>query len=309
MEKNKKDSVWYNDGNKLVNLIIITILLIIVFSQSFATTGGFSLTLFGSIINHNSVYLFVLIYFILLKFDFGKRYFNYLNLILIFLYGLTTVTSLLTLIQSFNLNTVLEFTINFALVVYLFHTMLRGTIIWKDFKLNNSPFNELSNDTSYYIVIVLSVVILIIDLISTAVLRGIVISLLDAVFLVLFGRYIFLYRKYLDEKKIDSNNKGNFDEVRKTIDDTKEAAHEKVQEVLDKTDIDEKIQGVLDKTDIDEKIVEVKDMVVEEVKDTTDAAVKLVKDKVNKKEEKVEEKPKKKTTKKKTTTKKKGEKK
>lgn len=302
MEKNeKKENAWYNNGNKLVDLILATILLIIIFSQSFATTGGFSLTLFGSIINHNSVYLFVLIYFILLKFSFGKRYFNYLNLVLIFLYGLTTITSLITLVQAFTLNTVLEFTINFALLVYLFHTMLRGTVVWKDFKLGNSPFNELSNETSYYIVIVLSVFILIVDLISTAVLRGIIISLLDAVFLILFGRYIFLYRKYLDDKKIDVNNVGNFDEVRKAIDDTVDSAHEKVQEVLDKTDIDEKIQGVLDKTDIDEKIVEVKDMVVEEVKDTKDAAVKFVKEKT-----KEDKKPiKKKTTSKKVT--KKGE--
>lgn len=289
MEKNeKKENAWYNNGNKLVDLILATILLIIIFSQSFATTGGFSLTLFGSIINHNSVYLFVLIYFILLKFSFGKRYFNYLNLVLIFLYGLTTITSLITLVQAFTLNTVLEFTINFALLVYLFHTMLRGTVVWKDFKLGNSPFNELSNETSYYIVIVLSVFILIVDLISTAVLRGIIISLLDAVFLILFGRYIFLYRKYLDDKKIDVNNAGNFDEVRKAIDDTVDSAHEKVQEVLDKTDIDE-------------KIVEVKDMVVEEVKDTKDAAVKFVKEKT-----KEDKKPiKKKTTSKKVT--KKGE--
>ena len=123
--------------------------------------------------------------------------------------------------------------------------------------------------------------------------------------MILFGRYIFLYRKYLDEKKIDANNKGNFDEVRKTIDDTMDAAHDKVQEVLDKTEIDEKIQGVLDKTEIDDRIVEVKDMVVEEVKDTTDAAVKFVKEKVL--DEEIEEKPKKKTAKK--VTKKKGEKK
>lgn len=309
MKENKKENlVWYNNGNTLIDMILVTILLIIIFSQSFATSGGFSLTLFGSIINHNSVYLFVLIYFILLKFEFGKKYFNYLNLILIFLYGLTTITSLITVVQAFSLNTVLEFTINFILLVYLFHTMLRGTIVWKDFKLSNSPFNEFSNDTLYYIVVVISVVTLIVDLISTAVLRGIIISLLDAVFLILFGRYIFLYRKYLDEKKIDSNNKGNFDEVRKTIDETMDSAHGKVQEVLDKTDIDEKIKGVLDKTDIDEKIVEVKDMVVEEVKDTTEAAVKFVKEKTDTKEES-EVKEKKKTTKKKTTTKKKGEKK
>ena len=87
MEKNKKkENSWYHNGSKIVNVIILTILLIIVCSQSFANSNGFSLTLFGSVINHNSVYLFVLIYFILIRFNFGKKYFNYLNLILIFLY-------------------------------------------------------------------------------------------------------------------------------------------------------------------------------------------------------------------------------
>ena len=188
--------------------------------------------------------------------------------------------------------------------------MLRGTRAWKEFKLSGSPFNELTNETLYYIVIVISVFVLILDLISTEVLRGIIISLLDAVFLVLFGRYIYLYRKFLDDKKIDVDNEGNFDEVRKAVDeavdtaqdkvhDVVDAAQDKVQDVLDKTDIDEKIKGALDKTDIDEKIVEVKDMVVEEVKEATDATTKFVKETVEQvKEEPKEKKPAKKTTKK-----------
>ena len=314
MRKNiNKEEKWYNQGGKVVNLILLTILLIIVFSQSFATAEGFSITLLGSIINHNSIYLFVLIYFVLLKFNFGKKYFNYLNLILLLLYGITTVTSFITLVQSFSLNIVLEFTINFVLLVYLFHTMLRGTRAWKEFKLSGSPFNELTNENLYYIVIVLSVFILIVDLISTEVLRGIIISLLDAVFLVLFGRYIYLYRKFLDDKKIDVDNEGNFDEVRKAVDEAVDTAQDKVHDVVDKTDIDEKIKGALDKTDIDEKIVEVKDMVVDEVKEAADVTTKFVKETVEqvKEEPKVKEKkPAKKTTKK-TTKKatKKGEKK
>lgn len=316
-----KKEKWYDSGNKVVNLIILTILLIIIFSQSFATSQGFSMQLFGSIINHNSLYLFLLIYFILLKFGFGKRYFNYLNLLIIFLYGITTITSFITLVQAFSLNTVLEFTINFVILVYLFHTMFRGTYVWKEFKLNNSPFNELTNENLYYITIVLSVFVLIVDLISTEVLRGIILSVLDAVFLILFSRYIFLYRKYLDDNKIDAVNEGNFDEVRKLVDDKVDEAQDKVQELLDKTDIDDKIKDALDKTDIDDKIIEVKDMVVEEVKDTTDAASKFVKEKIVKEDKKEEKKPVKKevkkqtkkttskTTTKKTTTKKKGEKK
>lgn len=270
MKKDNK-SIWYDNGNILTNLIIIAILLIIFSSQSFANNTAFSFTLIGSVINHNSIYLFVLIYFILLKFSFGKRYFNYLNLLLIFLYGLTTITSLLTLVGAFSLNTVLEFTINFVLCAYLFHTMLRGTRLWKELRLTNSPFNEFTNDGSFYIVVVLSVFILIVELISTVELRGVVLSILDAAYLVLLGRYIFLYRKYLDDNKIDFVNEGNFDEVRKTIDTSIDTVKDKTNELLDKTDIDEKIveatskvvdtvkdktNELLDKTDIDEKVVE-----------------------------------------------------
>lgn len=270
MKKDNK-SIWYDNGNIITNLIIIAILLIIFSSQSFANNTTFSFTLIGSVINHNSIYLFVLIYFILLKFSFGKRYFNYLNLLLIFLYGLTTITSLLTLVGAFSLNTVLEFTINFVLCAYLFHTMLRGTRLWKELRLTNSPFNEFTNDGSFYIVVVLSVFILIVELISTVELRGVVLSILDAAYLVLLGRYIFLYRKYLDDNKIDFVNEGNFDEVRKTIDTSIDTVKDKTNELLDKTDIDEKIveatskvvdtvkdktNELLDKTDIDEKVVE-----------------------------------------------------
>ena len=287
---NKKSS-WYDNGNIITNLLIITILLIIFASQSFANSTEFSFTLLGSVINHNSTFLFVLIYFILLKFSFGKKYFNYLNLVLIFLYGITTITSLLTLVQAFSLNTVLEFTINFSLCAYLIHTMLRGTRLWKELRLTNSPFNEFTNDGSYYIVVVLTVFLLIVDLISTVILRGVVIAVLDAIYLLLFGRYIFLYRKYLDDNKIDFSNEGNFDEVRKNVDDSVEVVKNKTQELLDKTDVDEKIIEAKDKT------IEIVKNKTSELLDKTDVDDKVVK-KVTKK----------KTTKK-TTTKKKGDKK
>ena len=59
-----KKIMWYDNGNTIVNLIIGMILIIIICSQSFVTTHGSSLELFSSIINHNSVYLFILVYFI-----------------------------------------------------------------------------------------------------------------------------------------------------------------------------------------------------------------------------------------------------
>ena len=244
MSKNNKIKKvkWYDNGEILTSIILGIITLIVICSQGLAN-GQLSFAFFSSVINHNSIFILVFVYFAFLKFDFGKKYFNYLNIVLIFLYFLTTITSLLTVIQSFSLTTVLSFVLNLFFLIYLSHTLFRDTIIWKDYHLSASPFNELTNEWFFYTILVVAVLSLAVDLISTVEIDGVIISFLDAVYYGLFARYIYLYREYLDAKKLDSNNSGNFDEVR------------------------EKVQEVLDKTEIDEKIIEAKDKVVDVSKD------------------------------------------
>ena len=271
----KEKMKWYESGNIITSMIIGTIIAIIICSQSFAVITNASIDLFSSVINHNSIYLLILIYFILLKFKFGKKYFNYLNIFLVFLYFISTITSLLTVIQSFSLNTILAFVENGVLLVYLIHTMFRDTALWKDYKMSNSPFNEITNDGYYNALIVIVVFTLFINLISTVVLSGLFISILDAIYILLFGRYIYLYREYLDYHQLDSNNEGNFDGIRKDI------------------------QTVLDSTNLDEKAVEIIDKVKDTATDVMDKTgiikkkeVKKVVKKKSVKEEKDEEKPK-----------------
>lgn len=240
---------WYDSGNIVTSLIISVILLIIVCSQSFAISGDNSLALFGSVINHNSIYLLVLVYFIFLKTTFGKKYFNYLNVCLIFIYFIATFTSLLTVVQSFSLNTILIFAINFVLVVYLFHTMFRDTLVWNEFKLGNSPFNEIDNELYFYIIVVLSVFLLAVNLISTVVVSGVIISILDAIYTFLFSRYIFLYGSYLNLKNKDSDNCGNFDEIKENIKDAVDEVSEKINNFVDEVKIDEKVDAVKEKVE------------------------------------------------------------
>jgi len=267
MEKSnqKKNVLWYDSGNTVTSLIIGVILLIIVCSQSFAVGGNSSLALFGSVINYNTVYLLALIYFILIKTRFGKKYFNYLNVFLIFIYLIVMVTSLLTVIQSFSLNTVLSFILNFVIVIYLFHTMFRDTRIWKDFKLGESPFNELSNEWYFYALIVLGVFSLVVNLISTVVVSGVVLSILDCLYVVFLGRYIFLYGEFLNDEKKDINNSGNFDEIRESIKDVA-------------NDVSDKINDLIEENKLDEKIDDMKDKLVEVSKNVTDAVADFVED-------------------------------
>ena len=247
MEGKNKNIKWYDSGNMITNLILLTIFLIIVVSQSFAINGESSLALFSSVINHNTIYLLVFVYFLCLKFKFGKKYFDYMNLILVFIYFISTFTSFLTIVQSFSLSTVLNFIVNFVIVIYLIHTMFRDTSYWKEYKLGNSPFNELTNEWYFYSVLVLGVFSLCVSLISTVEVSGVVLSLLDFIYVCLFGRYIYLYREYLDKKKINSNNKGTFDEIKNEIKTSFEDFSEKINTEVENIKSDETIKEVSSK--------------------------------------------------------------
>ena len=300
---NDKKMKWYDNANQIINLIIGVIFVIIVSSQSFAVGQTFSFQLLGSIINHNSIYLFVLVYFVFLKFSFGKKYFNYLNVCLFFIYFISTFTSLLTVVQSFSLDSLLDFAVSLILIIYMLHTLFRDTRVWKEFKLYNSPFNELSNDWLYYSIILVSITLLIINLISTVVLSGVVVSILDTIYIVLFGRYIYLYRDYLDKNKIDADNEGNFDAIKETIKTTVDDTTDKVKTAIEDAKIDEKIntakdaivdtakdvkekfddtaekvKKAIDDANIDEKVNNAKDSIIDTVNDVKDSTTKFIKD-------------------------------
>ena len=228
MESKKK---WYNDANTITSVIIGTIILIIVFSQSFALGRNGSLELFTSIINHNSVYLFIMIYFILIKFYIGKRYFNYLSAFLIFIYFITTTTSFLTLIQAFSINSTLDFVLNMLLLIYLVHTLMRDTRIWREFYLSKSPFNELPNDFMFYSIIVVAIILLAVNLINTVVISGVIITILDTIYIILLARYIYLYRVFLDKKKIDVGDTMNLDDIKKTINEIDKSVSKTVDDI------------------------------------------------------------------------------
>ncbi len=233
-KKAKKEIIdWYDNPRFISNLMILLIFSIVICSQSFVIGDNNSLKLFGSVINHNTVYILVLIYFLSLKTGFGKKYFNYSNLLLIFIYFVCSVTSLLTVIQDFSLTTVLSFCIIFVLFIYMIHTFLRDTMLWKELHMSESPFNELSNDWYFYVLIVLSSFLLVVKLISTLMFSGVILSIFDCLYVVLFGRYIYLYRDYLDFKKKDLNNDGNFDEIKDFVKDTIEDATTQIKKVVD----------------------------------------------------------------------------
>ena len=288
MDKNEK---WYNSANTITSIIIGVILLIIIISQSFAFGNNSSFELFTSIINHNSIYLFILIYLVLLKLPAGKSYFNYLNVFLIFIYFITTTTSFLTMIQALNI----------LLLIYLVHTLMRDTRIWREFYLSKSPFNELPNDFMFYSIMGVSLVLLAVNLISTVAIRGVILSTLDTIYIILMARYVYLYRKYLDKKKIDVGESMNFDDLKKKINEV----DKKVSKELD--DFGKRVDNYVKEKEIDKKIDKAKDTVVKTAKDVGKQVGEVAKDAAKDIKDTFDDSPKKKTTTTKKKTTKKGD--
>ena len=255
LEKKKTQIEWYDNPGIVTNFIIALIAVIIILSQSFAINNNLSAQeILGSIINHNSVYLIVLVYFVALKTKIGKRYFDFLNVFLILLYFIIAITSILTVFQSFSLETLVDCALHLILFVYLFHTLFRRTRVWNEFHLVKSPFNEIKNDAYFYSIIVLTVVLLAIDLIATTTFDGTILSCLDAIFMVLFARYVFLYGCFLDNKEKKINPTTSVEEIKEKVEQVKDKLDEVVDDITDSVEkkIDS-VQEVIDGTLSDKK--------------------------------------------------------
>lgn len=218
LEEKKDSELWYDNPSIVTWLIILIISIIILSSQSFSINSNVdALRMFQDVLNHNITYMIALVYFVSLKTKFGKKYFDYINLVMIVVFFILFVTSILTVFQSFNLATLLSLAIHTLLVVYFFNVFMRGTRFWNEFSLDKSPFNELSNEWFFWALVIIEIILFSVNLITTATFSGTVLATFDCIYVILFSRYIYLYGVYLDSKKINTKNTGNFNEYREKI--------------------------------------------------------------------------------------------
>ena len=273
LENKKKEINWYDNPGLISNLIIFVLILILICSQSLGGKSELSAAaLFSNILNLNSLYIIVLLYFIIIKFKYGKRYFNFFNIIILILYFIVSVTSFLSIFQSFQIVTFLMLLLNIVLFIQLFHTVLRGTKLWGEFHLDRSPFNEIKANGYFYAIFTLSILYLLLNLITTSVTQfsGVVITLFVSIYYILFSRYLLLYSNYLDEKKENSQNKGSFDNIKKSVDNVVE----KVKDTVNAEKIEE----------FGSKVEETIDNTVEKITDSTNKLVSDVKENIKEKE-------------------------
>lgn len=287
MKKQEKNIEWYNNANLITWLIIGIISLIILSSQSFTAAGEVSaLKMVQNILNHNITYMIVLVYFISLQTKVGKKYFDYSNILMTVFFTIIFVTSILTVFQSFSLVALLTLVNNFLIFIYFFHTFLRGTRFWKEFKLNRSPFNELGNEWYFNAIMVVEITLYAVSLISMTTVDGTFLATFDCIYIILLARYIYLYGTYLDSIKKNINSNGNFDNYREKIVEVAEDVALKTSKMIDEIKTDEKV------SEIKEKIEEVTDDTIkkfDEVKEESKEKINKIKEEFDNKSSDVKE--------------------
>ncbi len=234
LEEKKQEEEWYDNPSIVTTILCGLVLLIVIISQSMAVNSDLStIDIIRNILNHNSIYLLMLIYFALLKTKFGIKYFDYMNVLIIILYLITTFTSVLTLFQSFSLSNFIGLLLHVVLIIYMIHTFLRDTRFWKEFRLKNSMFNEFKNIDLFWTIVVLSTIDLSINLVFSLTYTGVVISVFDCIYYILFARYIYLYREYLDKKNIGVSKSRKVEKVNleKAVADNKVVENKKIIKV------------------------------------------------------------------------------
>ena len=217
---NKSKEIDFFDSPSMITYILIGLLVVlIILSQSFAIQSHMAAgDIFRSIINHNSIYLVSLIYFILIRVKFGKKYFDYLNVVMFVFYLLTTFASLFTIFQSFGFDSILNLAFNVLITLYFGYSFFTSTVIGKDLRLSDSPLAEINNGQYYYLLIGIIAISLIVSLVSVNSFEDVVVYLLEAIYQFMFVRYIYLYKEYIERKELEASKE-------------KEKKEEKVEEV------------------------------------------------------------------------------
>ena len=205
--KNNKEKDWFDSPRMVTYVIIGLLVVLIILSQSFAINSQLGTTdIIRSILNHNSIYVLTLIYFVMLHFKVGKKYFDHLNVIMLIFFGLITLASMFTVFQSFGLASLLQLGINILFTIYFLYAFISNTVIGKELHLSTSVIVELKNEQYFYLITTLLVIHLVVALINSTSFESIVISLLEVLFYFLFARYISLYKEY-DDMKVSSSKK------------------------------------------------------------------------------------------------------
>lgn len=207
---------WFDNPDILTTVIILLSVVIVLISQAMAVNSDVSgFLMIRNLFNHNITYIAAIIYFIFLKTRIGRRNFNLITVVYILLYVLNTVASVFTIFQSFTLPSIISFVLNFLILCYMCYTFLPDTRFWKELNFDKLPLDEIKNDWFFYVITLVSLALLLVNLIYSVDFYGIITTLFDTFFIIIFSRYIYLYKNYIELgtlKRIEAKVKKQIEE-------------------------------------------------------------------------------------------------
>lgn len=198
----RKEKEWYDDANIVTSVLIGILILILIISQAFAIRHQMGIDyMLRSLFNYNTVYVFFLSYFVLLKTKVGKRYFQLMNVILIILEVLVLFGSILNVIQFFGLGTLFHLIMNLVLLTYMGYVLLKETKIWELFHFDGLQLHLIKNNQFFTALSFINIIILVIELIDSIEFDHVVLKLMECIYMIGFARYLYLYQDYQEEKE------------------------------------------------------------------------------------------------------------
>lgn len=224
---NKQEREWYYDANTITSLMIGIIVLLLISSQAFAIRNQMGIEyMLRSLFNYNSFYLIFLAYFVLLKTKIGKRYFNIMNLVLLSLEILVLFGSAIDVIQFFSLSTIFALILNLILFIYMAYVYLKDTRIWNMFHLDALQIQIVKNSQFFITITSVSLIILLIELITSIEFDHVVLKMLECLFIVGYTRFLYLYQDYKEKKQEITEKEEN--RVEEVIEENKVVNEERV---------------------------------------------------------------------------------
>ena len=194
VDKEIKGIAFLNSPRQITNALIIGLLIYMLFSiaDNYVSNNGLL-----DLIGNSFFYIYLTIYFLLLKTQFGQERFSYMNVILGALLGIHLIGSLFKILTTFNFTMIFNLVVDLLLFIYFISSFFKkylNKIEW---------IKGMNNKIIFYIlciVILIFYLLLLIKYVSVLPVLKILRYIVELFVLLLFSRYIYLYKKFKEMK-------------------------------------------------------------------------------------------------------------
>lgn len=194
VDKGIKEVAWLNDPNQVTNVLIVGLLIYMLISIIYSYVSDLGLL---DLIGNYFFYIALTVYFLLMKVQFGKKYFSYMNVGILLLLGINVLGSLFNILTTFNFTTTFSLLVDSLLLGYFANSFFAKYLNKVDI------LKKVNNIKMFYIlsfILLLLHIALLIKYFTVLPIIKIGKYIMQLFILLFFTRYIYLYKKYKEMK-------------------------------------------------------------------------------------------------------------